>query len=167
MDPIAAAARMDADEIVPPSEIRAWLEVLITSSYQTSGVRRIKNPRIWSLHDLEVLFGGMQVRSNHAEPEQSQSSGGKPEDEEAPEGVTVVFAPMAGTLYHQSAPGEPSFAPVGATVESQATLALIEVMKSLTPVRNGHRGRVRRWLVSDGEAVSAGQALVWLDSEST
>ena len=167
MDPIAAASRMDADEIVPPSEIRAWLEVLITSSYQTSGVRRIKNPRIWSLHDLEVLFGGMQVRTTHAASEQTLSSGGKPEDEEAPEGVTVVFAPMAGTLYHQSAPGEPSFAPVGATVENQATLALIEVMKSLTPVRNGHRGRVRRWLVSDGEAVSAGQALVWLDSEST
>ena len=58
MDPIAAAARMDADEVVPPGEIRAWLEVLIESSYQSSGYRRVKNPRIWSLHDLEVLVRG-------------------------------------------------------------------------------------------------------------
>jgi acetyl-CoA carboxylase carboxyltransferase component len=55
MDPIAAAARMDADEVVPPGEIRAWLEVLISASYQSSGYRRVKNPRIWSLHDLEVI----------------------------------------------------------------------------------------------------------------
>ena len=54
----AAAARMDADEVVPPGEIRAWLEVLIESSYQASGYRRIKNPRIWSLHDLEALVRG-------------------------------------------------------------------------------------------------------------
>ena len=55
MDPVAAAARMDADEVVPPREIRAWLEVLVSASYQSSGYRRVKNPRIWSLHDLEVL----------------------------------------------------------------------------------------------------------------
>jgi biotin carboxyl carrier protein len=167
MDPIAAAARMDADEVVPPSEIRGWLEVLITASYQASGVRRIKNPRIWSLHDLEVLFGGMQARSVDSDLPQIAVSASDAENTDVPTDVTVVFAPMAGTLFHQSAPGEPSFAPEGAMVESQATLALIEVMKSLTPVRNGHRGRVRRWLVGDGEAVSAGQALVWVESAST
>ncbi|MEC7239651.1 MAG: carboxyl transferase domain-containing protein [Myxococcota bacterium] len=55
MDPVAAASRMDVDELVPPDEIRAWLEVLVGASYQSTGYRRVKNPRIWSLHDLEVL----------------------------------------------------------------------------------------------------------------
>jgi len=57
MDPIAAAARMDTDEVVPLGRLRAWLECLVEASWQSAGVRRTKNPRIWSLHDLEVLAG--------------------------------------------------------------------------------------------------------------
>ncbi len=55
MDPVAAAARMDTDEVVPTRDLRSWLEVLVDCCYQATGHRRIKNPRIWSLHDLEVL----------------------------------------------------------------------------------------------------------------
>ncbi len=55
MDPVAAASRMDTDEVVPVEKLREWLEVVIEASYQSTGYRRIKNPRIWSLHDLEVL----------------------------------------------------------------------------------------------------------------
>jgi len=55
MDPVAAASRMDTDEVVPLADLRAWLSCLIEASWQASGYRRTKNPRIWSLHDLEVL----------------------------------------------------------------------------------------------------------------
>ena len=55
MDPYKAASQMDTDEIVETSEIRAWLEVFADASYQSSGARRVKNPRIWSLHDLAAL----------------------------------------------------------------------------------------------------------------
>jgi hypothetical protein len=55
MDPYKAASQRDTDEIVLPSELRPWLECLVEASYQAQGVRRIKNPRIWSLHDLAVL----------------------------------------------------------------------------------------------------------------
>lgn len=56
MDPVASASRMDTDEVVPLSALRSWLEVLTMASYQSIGHRRIKNPRIWSLHDLEALL---------------------------------------------------------------------------------------------------------------
>ena len=55
MDPYAAAARMDTDEIVAPSELRTWIEMFAEASYQGQGHRRTKNPRIWSLHDLAAL----------------------------------------------------------------------------------------------------------------
>jgi hypothetical protein len=29
-------------------------------SYQATGYRRVKNPRIWSLHDLDVLIDGVR-----------------------------------------------------------------------------------------------------------
>ncbi len=58
MDPVHAAAQMDTDEVVPLDALRSWLEVCVESSYQAVGYRRVKNPRIWSLHDLEALCPG-------------------------------------------------------------------------------------------------------------
>jgi acetyl-CoA carboxylase carboxyltransferase component len=57
MDPVVAASQRDIDEIVRPSELRLWISSLVAMAYQASGYRRIKNPRIWSLHDLNVLRG--------------------------------------------------------------------------------------------------------------
>jgi 3-methylcrotonyl-CoA carboxylase beta subunit len=55
MDPYQAAARMDTDEVVAFGELREWLELFAESAYQSIGHRRVKNPRIWSLHDLAAL----------------------------------------------------------------------------------------------------------------
>ncbi len=57
MDPVDAASRMDTDEIVPVGDLRAWLACLVESAWQNTGYRRTKNPRIWGVHDLEVLCG--------------------------------------------------------------------------------------------------------------
>ena len=57
MDPVQAASRQDVDEIVAPSELRTYLEAAIAMAYQSIGYRRVKNPRIWSLHDLKILTG--------------------------------------------------------------------------------------------------------------
>ena len=55
MDPYASARQLDTDEIVQLAELRPYLETIVEMTYQTHGYRRVKNPRIWSLHDLEVL----------------------------------------------------------------------------------------------------------------
>jgi acetyl-CoA carboxylase carboxyltransferase component len=55
MNPYRAGARMDTDEVVGVDELRAWLVALAEMAYQAQGRRRIKNPRIWSLHDLNRL----------------------------------------------------------------------------------------------------------------
>jgi 3-methylcrotonyl-CoA carboxylase beta subunit len=60
MDPYVAARQMDTDEIVRLDELRAWLETLVEMSYQAVGHRRIKNPRIWSMHDLHEIAGGVR-----------------------------------------------------------------------------------------------------------
>jgi len=55
MDPYKAASQMDTDEIVAPDELRPWLAALAEMAYQATGYRRVKNPRIWSLHDHAAL----------------------------------------------------------------------------------------------------------------
>jgi acetyl-CoA carboxylase carboxyltransferase component len=56
MDPVLAASQRDVDEVVTPAEIRVYLEAAVSMAYQAIGHRRIKNPRIWSLHDLQTIL---------------------------------------------------------------------------------------------------------------
>ena len=57
MNPILSARQLDTDEIILLHEMRAYLETLVEMTYQCIGYRRVKNPRIWSLHDTDVLAG--------------------------------------------------------------------------------------------------------------
>ena len=63
MDPYVAARQQDTDEIIAFGELRSWLEVLVEASYQSYGHRRVKNPRIWTLHDLDALTRAVARRS--------------------------------------------------------------------------------------------------------
>ncbi|HBP16561.1 MAG TPA: hypothetical protein DEA08_02045, partial [Planctomycetes bacterium] len=63
MDPYVAARQLDTDEIVTLGELRGTLESLVELTYQTIGYRTVKNPRIWSLHDLEALASPPPARS--------------------------------------------------------------------------------------------------------
>jgi len=63
MDPYAAAARGDVDELVALPELRAWLEALAEMCYQATGFRRLRNPRIWTFHDMEALWSGSSSRT--------------------------------------------------------------------------------------------------------
>jgi acetyl-CoA carboxylase carboxyltransferase component len=56
MDPYRAARQRDTDEIIRMAEIREYLEAAIEMSYQSIGYRRVKTPRIWSLHDLTAMY---------------------------------------------------------------------------------------------------------------
>jgi 3-methylcrotonyl-CoA carboxylase beta subunit len=55
MDPYRSANQMDTDEIIPFTEIREYLKVAVELCYQSTGYRRVKNPRIWGLHDIAAL----------------------------------------------------------------------------------------------------------------
>jgi len=58
MDPLRSAAQLDTDEIVTVSELRDYLTTIVEMCYQPFGTRRVKNPRIWSMHDLAALWQG-------------------------------------------------------------------------------------------------------------
>jgi len=55
LDPVQSARRGDTDELLLFDEIRDYLECIVEMCYQSTGVRRIKNPRIWTVHDFGIL----------------------------------------------------------------------------------------------------------------
>lgn len=79
-----------------------------------------------------------------------------------PEGAVAVRAETDGTVYLRPDPASPPFAAVGATVAAQATVALVEVMKTFTAVRAPVAGEVVQVDVVDGGSVAAGAPLVWV-----
>ena len=78
--------------------------------------------------------------------------------------LAEVRAPLLGTFYRAPRPGAPPFVEVGAAVEPDTTVGIIEVMKLMNTVRAGTRGRVREIRARDGSLVEYGEVLLLVDS---
>jgi acetyl-CoA carboxylase biotin carboxyl carrier protein len=83
----------------------------------------------------------------------------KPAETEAIKGAVAITAPMVGTFYTAPEPGAPLFVQVGAHVDGDATVGLIEVMKVFNAVKSGVSGTVAKICVENGHFVEYGQTL--------
>jgi acetyl-CoA carboxylase biotin carboxyl carrier protein len=79
-------------------------------------------------------------------------------------GLTPVRAPLLGTFYRAPKPGAPPFVEVGASVEPDTVIGIIEVMKLMNAVRAGTRGVVREIRARDGTLVEYGETLLLVDA---
>ena len=74
--------------------------------------------------------------------------------------IQEVTAPLLGTFYRSPKPGAPPFVEIGAPVEEDTVVAIIEVMKLMNTVRAGVRGTVAEILPADGSLVEYGATLL-------
>jgi biotin carboxyl carrier protein len=74
-----------------------------------------------------------------------------------------VLAPLPGIFYRKPSPDEAPFKQEGDTVAAGEAVGLVEAMKSFFPVEAEAPGTLKRFLVEDGEAVDADQAIVELE----
>lgn len=82
-------------------------------------------------------------------------------EEEVASGVEreCILAPMVGTFYKSSAPGNPAFVEVGVEVNAGDTLCIIEAMKLMNEVKANKKCRIAKILVEDGQIVKKGDKL--------
>jgi biotin carboxyl carrier protein len=133
----------------------AWLDVVAPEA--TFGVLAEPAKRGTWLQAGEALGRmGEGSRAEGAGAPASATSGGPPP------GTTVVRAETDGTVYLRPDPAAPPFVSVGDAVGAHATLALVEVMKTFSPVRSPIEGRVTRVLVTQGASVQEGAPLFWV-----
>jgi len=85
--------------------------------------------------------------------------------ENVDEGVYIT-APLVGVFYRSPAPGAPPFVEEGDLVEPGQTVCIIEAMKLMNEIKSHVRGRVKKILVENGQAVEFGQKLFLIDTES-
>ena len=114
---------------------------------------------------LHVRRGGAPPPSA-AEPEPEPVRARAPE-REAPapapavssNGAATIDAPMLGTFYRASAPGEQPFVDVGSKVEPDTVVCLIEVMKMMNSIEAGVAGTIVEVCAANAELVEYGQPL--------
>jgi acetyl-CoA carboxylase biotin carboxyl carrier protein len=74
-------------------------------------------------------------------------------------GATTIEAPMLGTFYRASAPGEPPFVDVGSEVDADTVVCLIEVMKMMNSIKAGVAGTVVEVCADNAQLVEYGEPL--------
>jgi acetyl-CoA carboxylase biotin carboxyl carrier protein len=87
-----------------------------------------------------------------------------PGPSDSPNGATAIEAPMLGTFYRASAPGEDPFVDVGSQVEPDTVVCLIEVMKMMNAVKAGVSGTVVEVCARNAELVEYGEPLFRVDA---
>jgi len=98
-----------------------------------------------------------------------------PEPESQPEPATgaapagngrshTIAAPMPGTFYRAEGPGMDSFVEVGAQVEPDTVVCIIEIMKMMNSVPAGVSGTIVEICAEDAELVADGAPLFRVQS---
>jgi acetyl-CoA carboxylase biotin carboxyl carrier protein len=80
-----------------------------------------------------------------------------------PANVKRVTAPVVGVFYRAPSPGADAFAEIGQRVNVGDTLCILEAMKLMNEITTDHAGVVARCLCENGELVSLGQELFWIE----
>jgi acetyl-CoA carboxylase biotin carboxyl carrier protein len=74
-----------------------------------------------------------------------------------------VLAPLVGTFYRASQPGQDPFVNEGDVVEPGQTVCIVEAMKLMNEVSAAEGGKVAEIVVENGEPVEFDQVLMYLE----
>ncbi len=78
------------------------------------------------------------------------------------DGLAPIVAPMVGTFYRAPEPGAAPFVEVGARVEAETTVGLVEVMKVFTSIPAGTAGTIAEVVAGNAEFVEKGAVLFYV-----
>ncbi len=81
----------------------------------------------------------------------------------APANVKRVTAPVVGVYYSASSPGADPFVTVGDRVVPGQVLCILEAMKLMNEITSEFAGVVTRVIPENGQLVSLGDDLVWIE----
>ena len=129
------------------------------------------------LREIEVAEGPKKIRVSRAAPAYSVGAPAFPiSDPGTPMTPTMelahstaaahpgaVISPMVGTAYLSAEPGKPPFVTKGSTVKEGDTLAIIEAMKVMNPIKAERAGIIKQILIEDARPVEFGDVMMIIE----
>ena len=104
----------------------------------------------FKLHVVRGRAAARAVPEPAAAPAPARASGGP---------STTIEAPMPGTFYRSDGPGREPFVDIGARVEPDTVVCIIEIMKMMNSVPAGVSGTVVEICADDAQLVGDGEPL--------
>jgi acetyl-CoA carboxylase biotin carboxyl carrier protein len=77
--------------------------------------------------------------------------------------VKRVSAPLTGVFYRAASPDVEPFVTIGARVEVGDVVCVLEAMKLFNEIQSDYAGTVTRIVPENGELVSQGEDLLWIE----
>ena len=102
--------------------------------------------------------GNPQPKVKEAKPK-AKAAAPKPKAPAAQVDGLRIAAPIVGTFYTTPEPGAAPFVDLGARIDEETTVGLIEVMKVFNAVQSRVRGTIAEVCVQNGQFVEYGQTL--------
>ena len=119
----------------------------------------------FNLTELEYTEKDTKIKvskNNISINNQSIPSNNNPISKKDNSGIEIT-SPIIGTAYHAPEPGAKKFVDVGKKIKKGDTIMIVEAMKTMNHVPSTSDGIVKKILVSDGQPVEFGQALIILE----
>ncbi|HTA38427.1 MAG TPA: acetyl-CoA carboxylase biotin carboxyl carrier protein [Candidatus Acidoferrales bacterium] len=77
--------------------------------------------------------------------------------------VKKVVAPLTGVFYRSPSPDTDSYVEIGSHVSKGDVICILEAMKLFNEIQSDHTGQVVRIVAENGELVSQGEELFWIE----
>jgi acetyl-CoA carboxylase biotin carboxyl carrier protein len=77
--------------------------------------------------------------------------------------VKKVVAPLTGVFYRSPSPDTDSYVEIGSHVSKGDVICILEAMKLFNEIQSDHTGVVVRIVPQNGELVSQGEDLFWIE----
>lgn len=94
-----------------------------------------------------------------AQPAAAATPGEQPAGAGQQEKLAEIKSPLVGTFYSQSSPDSEPYVEVGAHVEPETVVCIIEAMKVMNEVKAETAGTIAEIVAANGEAVEYGRVL--------
>jgi acetyl-CoA carboxylase biotin carboxyl carrier protein len=105
----------------------------------------------------------MPVPQQHAFPAAAVAAApaaeGNREDSSSKAGFQEITSPMVGTFYRAPSPESPSYVEIGAVVDADTVVCIVEAMKVMNEIKAGVSGTISEVLVENGHVVEFGEPL--------
>jgi acetyl-CoA carboxylase biotin carboxyl carrier protein len=96
-------------------------------------------------------------------PPAAIASASEPSAPRAGANVKKIVAPLTGVFYRSSSPDAEQFVFEGQRIESGTVVCILEAMKLFNEIQSDYAGTVTRIVPENGELVSQGAELFWIE----
>jgi acetyl-CoA carboxylase biotin carboxyl carrier protein len=152
---------MENDGVPETQTIKDLLDIM--HEHDLDALKVKVGERIFELVRRE---GGITVvPGNAAIPAGAPAAGPAPTTSTVQGSATAkkVTAPLVGVFYRSPSPDSEPFVKVGDRVEPGQVLCILEAMKLFNEITSDHAGVVTRIIPENGELVSLGQEMFWIE----